>query len=199
MKLLMSLASPYARKCRVVLRETGLLARIDEVAVTTTPMATDPAVAAANPLGKIPALIRDDAPALYDSRVITRFLNDRAGANLYPTTRLWDVLTIEATADAIMDAALSITYELRFREPKQQSPDWMDAQWTKASRAVSALNDRWISHLKGPLDIGQIGTACALSYLDLRHDSRGWRTGNDTLAAWHAAFMARDSMVVTAA
>ncbi len=197
MKLLMSPASPYARKCRVVLRETGLLGKIEEVAVTTTPLATDASVAAANPLGKIPALVRDDAPALYDSRVITRFLNDRAHANLYPTARLWDVLTIEATADAIMDVAVGITYELRFREPAQQSPVWMDAQWGKVSRAVTALNDRWMSHLNGPLDIGQIDVACALSYLDLRHDGRGWRTGNDTLAAWHTVFMQRDSMAAT--
>ena len=53
------------------------------------------AFATANPLGKIPALIRDDGPAIYDSRVICRFLDDRSKAWLYPEARLWEVLSSE--------------------------------------------------------------------------------------------------------
>jgi glutathione S-transferase len=197
MKLLMSPASPFVRKVRVVLRELDLLDHVQEVNVTTTPLASDPAVIAANPTGKIPALVRDNGPAIYDSRVITRFLDDHAGGMLYPQARIWDILTLEATADAIMEAAVLMTYEARLRPEAQQSSDWVEAQWGKASRAISAINTRWMSHLNGPLDIGQIGVACALSYVDLRHDARGWRHGNDALAAWHADFMARDSMAQT--
>lgn len=199
MQLLMSPASPFARKCRVVLREAHLLDTVTEVNVATSPTATDPGVAAANPLGKIPALLRDHGPALYDSRVITRFLDDHAAANLYPKARLWEVLTLEATADGIMEAALAITYEGRMRPEAQQSPDWMDAQWAKAIRAIGAIETRWMSHLTGPLDMAQIGVACALSYIDLRHDARGWRTGHAALADWHAGFMTRDSMTATTA
>ena len=194
--LLSASASPFVRKVRVLLLETGQ----DDVAlqdVDTTPVATAPEVAAANPVGKIPALIRDDGPTIYDSRVITRFLDDLAGSNLYPQSRIWEILTLEATADAIMDAAVSMTYEMRLRSPEQQSPDWIEAQWGKASRAVAAVNNRWMSHLSGPLNIGQIGVGCALSYLDLRHDARNWRDGNVTLAAWHADWVQRDSMVAT--
>jgi glutathione S-transferase len=199
MKLLMSPASPFVRKVRVVLRELDLLDQVEEVVVTTTPLASDPAVVAANPTGKIPALLRDTGPALYDSRVITRFLNDHAAGSLYPQARIWDVLTLEATADAIMEAAVLMTYEARLRPESQQSSDWVEAQWGKASRTIAAVNARWMSHLHGPLDIGQIGVACALSYVDLRHDARGWRNGNDALSAWHADFMTRASMTATAA
>jgi glutathione S-transferase len=199
MKLLMSPASPFVRKVRVVLRELDLLDQVEEVVVTTTPLASDPAVVAANPTGKIPALLRDTGPALYDSRVITRFLNDHAAGSLYPQARIWDVLTLEATADAIMEAAVLMTYEARLRPESQQSSDWVEAQWGKASRTIAAVNARWMSHLHGPLDIGQIGVACALSYVDLRHDARGWRNGNDALSAWHTDFMTRDSMTATAA
>ena len=199
MKLLMSPASPFVRKVRVVLRELDLLDHVEEVSVTTTPLASDPAVVAANPTGKIPALVRDSGPAIYDSRVITRFLNDHAAGKLYPHARIWDVLTLEATADAIMDAAVSMAYEVRLRPEAQQSPDWIEAQWGKASRAIAAINTRWMSHLQGPLDMGQISVACALSYVDFRHDARGWRTGNDALANWHADFMMRDAMQATAA
>ena len=55
-----------------------------------------------------------------------------------------------------------------------------------------------MSHLSGPLNIGQIAVACALSYVDLRHDARNWRADNTALAKWHADFAARDSMVETA-
>ena len=198
MKLLMSPASPFARKCRVLLREANLLDTVEEVNVSTSPTATDPGVAAANPLGKIPALLRDHGPAIYDSRVITRFLNDHAGTDLYPSARLWEVLTLEATADGIMEAALSITYEMRMRPEAMQFATWMNAQWAKAKSGVDAIESRWMSHLTGPLDMGQIAVACALSYLDLRHDARGWRDGCPQLAAWHGRFMSRPAMQATA-
>lgn len=197
MQLLMSPASPFARKCRVAIRELGLTGAVAEQEVTTTAMASDPTVVAANPSGKIPALLRSDAATLYDSRVITRFLNDHAGGTLYPTTAPWEVLTLEATADAIMESAVLMTYEVRLRPEKEQSPAWIAAQWDKIDRTVTALDARWMGHLAGPLHIGQIAAACALSYLDLRHDARGWRNDRPALAQWHADFGQRDSMQAT--
>lgn len=199
MQLLISAASPFVRKARVVLREADLLDRVSEVAVTTTPFASAAEVVSANPMGKIPALTRPDGPALYDSRVITRYLDDLAGAGLYPQSRLWEILTLEATADAIMEATVAMSYEARLRPEAQQSPDWIEAQWEKAGRGIKTVNDRWMSHLSGPLNIGQIGMACALSYIDLRHDARGWRQGNDALASWHVEFAQRPSMLATQA
>ncbi|MDP5360372.1 MAG: glutathione S-transferase N-terminal domain-containing protein, partial [Paracoccaceae bacterium] len=78
MQLLISPASPFVRKVRVLLREADLLGAVEEVTVSTSPLNSAPEVVAANPLGKIPALIRADGPAIYDSRVITRFLDDHA-------------------------------------------------------------------------------------------------------------------------
>ncbi|MDP5085366.1 MAG: glutathione S-transferase [Yoonia sp.] len=197
MQLLISPASPFVRKVRVLLREADLLGTVEEVTVSTSPLNSAPEVVAANPLGKIPALIRADGPAIYDSRVITRFLDDHAGAGLYPQSRIWEILTLEATADAIMDATVAMSYETRLRPEAEQSKDWIEAQWGKAARGIAAVNSRWMSHLTGPLNIGQIAMACALSYIDLRHDARGWRDDNDALARWHADFSRRDSMVET--
>jgi len=194
--LLSSPASPFVRKVRVLLLETGQ----DDVAiqdVATTPVSTAAELAAANPVGKIPALIRDDGPAIYDSRVITRFLDARAKAGLYPDAHLWETLTLEATADGIMDAAVTITYEKRLRPEELWYHPWLDAQWEKIARALDALDTRWMSHLHGPLDMGQIAVGCALGYLDLRHDHKQWRKGRDALAAWEARFAERDSMRAT--
>jgi glutathione S-transferase len=193
MELLGSPASPFVRKCLVVLAETGQ----DDVIFTevaTTPMDTAAAAAAANPLGKIPSLIRDGGPTLYDSRVITRFLDHRAQAGLYPETRLWETLTLEATAEGIMDAAVTSVYEKRLRPEEFWYQPWLDAQWAKITRALDALESRWMSHLHGPLDMGQIAVACALGYLDFRHGANDWRKGRDGLAAWYEAFAERPSM-----
>lgn len=198
MKLVSAAASPFARKVHVLLHETGQTDDVEVRSVATTPLNTDAQVAAANPMGKIPALIRDDGPALYDSRVITRFLDDRAGAGLYPAGRLWETLTLEATADGIMDAAVLMTYEKRLRPPEFQSEDWLDAQWGKIAGAVAAVNSRWMSHLSGPLDMSHIAIASALAYLDFRHDDRKWRKGNDALDDWFAVFAERDSMKASA-
>lgn len=198
MQLLISPASPFVRKVRVLIREADMLERVEEITVSTTPMKSASEVIAANPIGKIPALLRPDGPAIYDSRVITRYLDDVAGAQLYPHSRIWEILTLEATADAIMDATVSMAYEKRLRPEAEQSADWVEAQWAKAARGIAAVNSRWMSHLTGPLNIGQIGMACALSYIDLRHDARGWRNDNAALAAWHATFSERDSMIATA-
>lgn len=194
MELIMSPPSPFARKARVLLRETDLIDRVEEVEVSSSPLTSAPEILAANPLAKIPALIRQDGPAIYDSRVITRYLDDMAESNLYPKGSLYEVLTLEATADGIMDVTVGMIYGQRFREDKV---DWTEAQWDKAARAIAAINNRWMSHLSGPLTMAQIATSCALAYIDLRHDSRNWRTGNDFLASWQAEFEARESMQTT--
>ena len=115
MKLIFSPASPFVRKVRVMVHEAGLLKRVEDVAVTTTALATDPAVRRANPLGKIPALILDNDQAIFDSRVICRYLDDLSCVGLYPADRLWDVLTLEALADGIMEAAVLMVYKTRLR------------------------------------------------------------------------------------
>jgi glutathione S-transferase len=192
-------ASPFCRKVQVVLRETGQADDVDVVFAVGHPLATEQMPLAQNPLGKIPCLVRDDGPAMYDSRVICRYLDARGNGGLYPTgQRLWDVLTLEATADGIMEAAVLMIYESRARPEEIRYPDWVDAQWDKIARALDALSARWMGHLNGPLHMGQIAVACALGYLDLRQPDRDWRRGHDALASWYEGFAARDSMKETA-
>ncbi len=198
MKLISSPLSPFVRKVRVLLLESGLADQVEVVDVTTTPLETDPQAAAANPLGKIPALVRLDGPAIHDSRGITRYLDQQAGGRFYPEARLWEVLTLEAIAEGIMEAALAMTYEARFRPEDMRYAPWVEGQWAKAARALDAVEGRWMSHLAGPLDMSHIALGCALGYLDFRHDVRGWRDGHPALEAWYAKMSARESMVKTA-
>lgn len=197
MQLFDNPASPFCRKVKVVLAETGQADEVTLVPAIGHPLDTGAMPLAQNPLGKIPALVRDDGPAIYDSRVICRYLDARAGGGLYPQARLWEALTLEATADGILEAAVLMVYESRCRPEGLRSEDWVEAQWAKIARSLDALEDRWMSHLAGPLDIGQIAVGCALGYLDFRHGGRGWRTGRPALAAWEETFGERPAMAAT--
>ncbi|SFD89864.1 glutathione S-transferase [Roseivivax sediminis] len=190
-------ASPFVRTVRVTLIETGLDRRTERREVGTNPMEPDSTLTAANPLGKIPALGRDDGPTLYDSRVICRYLDAQSGAGLYPQSRLWEVLTLEATAHGIMEAAVGMVYEGRFRPAEKVHEPWIEGQWQKAARALDSIDSLWVSHLSGKLTGAQIALGAALGYLDLRHAGRDWRAGRPALAAWERDFAERASMVAT--
>lgn len=200
LKLYHNPASPYVRKVRVILHETGQTGDVELVTVGGNPVDPGTMPVTQNPLGKIPALERASGCTLYDSRVICRFFDDRAKAGLYPAhgDRLWEVLTLEATADGIMDAAILTRYEALTRPEDKRFAPWADGQWAKVERALDVLEARWMGHLAGPLCAGQVATGCALGYLDFRFADRDWRRGRPALADWAAGFLARASMAATA-
>ena len=197
MKLIYSPASPFVRKTVILAHELDLMNQIELVPVATTALNTAEQAKSANPLGKIPALLRENDTSLFDSRVICRFLNDTAKGDMYPNDGFYDVLTLEALADGIMESAVSMVYEKRLRSEDQQSPDWVEAQWGKVTFALATLDQGKMPALTGTVNMGQIGVACALSYLDFRHDSRNWRQDHAQLSEWHATFCDRPSMRAT--
>jgi glutathione S-transferase len=198
MRLYSSATSPFVRKVLVVLHETGLIDEVELVPSGGTPVAPGTIPVERNPLGKLPTLERNDGTALYDSRVICRYLDDLGGGRLYPgKPRLWETLTLEATGDGMMEAAVLMIYEVRARPEAHRDGPWVESQWAKVARALDALEARWLSHLAGPLDAAQIAVGCALGYLDFRFDARGWRAGRPALAAWAARFAERPAMQAT--
>lgn len=198
MKLYHSPTTPFGRKVMVLILETGIGPQVEVVAATGTPLAPGTLPVSVNPLGKVPALMTDAGPVLYDSRVICRYLDDLTGAGLYGAApKLWDVLVLEATADGILDAAILMVYEVRLRPEDKRIPDWVEAQWAKVARSLDRLEADWTAHLSGSLDMGQIALACALGYLDFRHGVRDWRAGHPKLAEWQAGFARRPSMQAT--
>tara|TARA_R110002124_G_scaffold186786_1_gene354247 strand:- start:8505 stop:9119 length:615 start_codon:yes stop_codon:yes gene_type:complete len=192
--------SPYVRKVMILLMESGMSDQVELSAAMGTPVDPGTMPIGANPLGKIPALERPDGCTLYDSRVITRYLATLAtdGPAFYPDgPRLWEVLTLEATADGILDAAILMRYETALRPEAAQSSAWIEGQWSKVDRALDTLEARWMGHLSGPLCIGQIAVGCALGYLDFRHDARNWRATRPSLTDWYKRFSQRPSMQAT--
>jgi glutathione S-transferase len=198
MRLHYAPTSPFARKVVVALHEAGLVDRVELLRAEGTPLAPGTMPVVLNPLGKIPCLERPDGPALYDSRVICRYLDDLSGGRLYPgKPRLWEALTLEATADGIAEAMLAIVYEARLRPEEHRREEIVEAQWGKVVRALDAAEGRWMAYLAGPFDMAQAALGCALGYLDLRGAERDWRAGQPGLAAWAARVAERPSMAAT--
>lgn len=198
MRLYHSPTTPYGRKVMVMILEAGLQDRIEVVSATGSPLDPGTMPLERNPLGKIPALERDDGSAIYDSRVICRYLDATFATGLYPEApRLWDTLVLEATADGILDAALLMAYETRLRPEEKRFPDWVDAQWQKIDRALAMIETERKAQLSGPLDMAHLALGCALGYLDFRHAARQWRQGRPALAAWAETLAARPSMRAT--
>ena len=197
MKLVYSPPSPFVRKVTTLIHHVGLNNHIELINVKTTALSVAEEARAANPLGKIPVMILEDGNAMFDSRVITRYLDDFAGSNLYPQDKIYDILTLEALADGIMESAVSITYESKLRPQNEQSPSWMEAQWSKVLHAVKALDDGEFKAMDSGMNMGQIAVACALGYLDFRHNARQWRSGHSNLASWNDKMMKLPALIKT--
>tara|TARA_B100001248_G_scaffold99778_1_gene74159 strand:+ start:133 stop:738 length:606 start_codon:yes stop_codon:yes gene_type:complete len=197
MKLVYSPPSPFVRKVTTLIHHADLNDRIELINVKTTALSVAKEARAANPLGKIPVMILENGRAIFDSRVITRYLDEIAGSNLYPQEKIYDILTLEALADGIMESAVSITYEIKLRPDNEKSPSWMEAQWSKVLHAIKALDNGEFKAMDGEINMGQIALACALGYLDFRHDARDWRSGHSNLASWNDKLMKLPALIKT--
>ena len=197
MKLVYSPPSPFVRKVTTLIYHANLADRIELINVKTTALSVAEEARAANPLGKIPIMILEDGNAIFDSRVITRYLDNFAGSNLYPQDKIYDILTLEALADGIMESAVSITYESKLRPQNEQSPSWMEAQWSKGLHSIKALDDGEFKAMDGEMNMGQIAVACALGYLDFRHNARQWRLGHSNLASWNDKMIKLPALIKT--
>jgi len=199
MKLYSSTTSPYVRKVRVLARETGLAARIEEIPATVSPIARDEQVARANPLGKLPALILDDGTTLCDSPVICEYLDGlHSGRRLVPPPgpARWTALKLQAEGDGLLDAAILARYEMALRPEPLRWPEWVAGQKAKVAGVLDVL-ERDVDSLAGDLTIGGITIACALGYLDFRFADDAWRTARPKLAAWFAEISKRESLRTT--
>ena len=198
MQLLTSLGSPYARKARVLIHERGLGDQVTEV--PTKALENEPSHLAANPLGKIPALVLNDGTTLVDSRVLCEYLDGLgvAGRPLFPAAgpERWRALTLQALGDGICDAAVLLRLE-GLRPEAQRSPMWTE-RWTAAIDRTCARLNGDIGLLGGDLSIGQTAVAAGLDYVDFRHPDFGWAARYPVLSAWMRAITGRPSFQATA-
>ena len=199
MKLYHSPISPYARKARAVIAEKELSGLVDEILVDVY---ADPAdLVATNPLGRIPLLVTDEGLALFDSPVICAYLDAHPAGKGAPLTPLsgaerWQVMRGEAIGDGVMDIGLYLMTEKRKPED-EKSPTFTARRFGQLERTLDATYS-FIEQLPETFNLGHVAIACALGYLDFRHDEIGWRNGHDELAAWYAQIAMRPCLAATA-
>src|SRR5450432_1090811 len=120
MKLYYAKLSPYARRVRVLLRERGLLSRIDEIA--TAPWDSPAEFLAVNPTSKVPALMLDDGTTLTESALIATHLDGLGDvAPLLPGAVMTRLLHAWGLAEGLTAAAWLVVVEAR-RDEAQRSP-----------------------------------------------------------------------------
>jgi len=189
LKLLSNPLSPYGRKVKIAAAMKGLKDKIELVAIDTNPL-DNPEISRVNPLAKIPALV-DGGSTIFDSHVICEYLDGLAPSPvLFPKSgpERFKTLTLGALADGILDAALLLVYEKRFRPEEKWHAPWQQRQQGKIDRAVDYLEQnppRW----GASPDYGHLTLACALGYLDFRHEGK-WRDKHPKLVAWLDKFAA---------
>jgi glutathione S-transferase len=193
-----SYTSPYVRKVKVFLGETGLWPRVREV--YSNP-ADEAVLRPLNPLGKIPALELEDGSALFDSPVICAYLDSlHDGPRRLPDDPAahWRVRRGEALADGLADAA-NLRRNEALRDPASLiSRAFLDRQDLAIAQALLAL-DRDAARWRGeetPL-LDQIAAGGAVGYIVFRYGDLDWRSRCPALAAWWDVFSARDSMTAS--
>jgi glutathione S-transferase len=186
-KIFFSTTSPYAAKVRMAATHAGIA--FEGVPVDTGPqpkMLTD-----ANPLGKIPVLITDDGESVFDSRVITQWLNRESKSALFPRNpvKRTGAERLEALADGLTDCLLAYRYERHQRPEDKVHQPWLDRQWDKVERTLDFLNAN-PPGLPRKIHAGHIALRAALGYLELRFSGK-WERGRPRLKRWMARFDTR--------
>jgi glutathione S-transferase len=204
-KLFWTPASPFVRKVMVAAIETGLDNRI-EIHPTYWPhdWAThtvdfDPAFVAANPIGRIPALITEDGVALAESNWICTYLDsllDRPQLFPFSGKAHWEMLRLLAIADGAIEAMILRRAET-LRHPPERSDDFIAKQRDRIARCLDQIEIAMPLFADAAPDMRHIAAAIACSYMDFRYTQDDWRKGRAHLARWYKDFSQRPSMMRT--
>ncbi|WP_245451064.1 glutathione S-transferase N-terminal domain-containing protein [Borborobacter arsenicus] len=196
MRLLGSPTSPFVRKVRVLIHETGFEDRVLFDRIVPRDRGND--LREHNPLGKVPALVTGDGLSLLESSLICDWIcQELPGAGRFlPPHRRWAVLTTQALADGLLEAGLLMRSE-SLRPESEQSPDWIARQLERVQDTLANLGGN-MAWCQDEPDLGQIAVACALGWLEFRFPEVGWVADDSDLAGWYRDFATRQSMVSTA-
>lgn len=194
-QLLLTLTSPYARKCRMVAMEKGL----DLPISLEPPHAAGSRISALNPLVKIPALLLEDGEVIYDSRVIVQALELwQPQPALLPADahQRIQALRWEALADGVADAMVLVMME-RQKPAERQDAGWIERQSIKVRAGLQAFENAVMPQqflVGGQLSLADLAVVAACGYVGLRgpellaaagpalHDWLAWLQGRPSVA-----------------
>ena len=193
MKLFYNTASPYARKARILVRETGFLSSVEEV--LAIPVENLPDLVDANPLAQIPALVDDEGVRWTDSSLIAARLDALSGNRLSPQGEaLWAMRRVEVAASGLIEMLVKMVLE--FRRPEQyQSPFWLKRWEDNLMRGFAVIDKDCPS--PDTFDLATITLAIAGTYTTFRYPHLDWQAAAPKVAALTAELEKRDSFIAT--
>jgi glutathione S-transferase len=195
MKLFFTPTSPYARKIRILLREKGM--HCEEV----QPSLNDASLSALNPLGKVPTLVADDQAVMFDSVVISDYLElVQPEPRMIPVDR-WERVVVrkwEAISDGICDVLVTLVLEQRRPNDKQDSSLIVRGD-QKIVTALKHLDAEMAGHtfaLGNSFTLADAALIAAIGYVTLRRPQS--LSGLSSLRAYADKHFERSSVVSTA-
>ena len=168
-----------------------ILARLHGVEVEEIQPEKDGAngyVAGDNPLGKIPALEWQPGQYLFDSPVISEYLDSLAKAPILPADghsrhlNLWQ----HALGDGLADAVYNYRYEI-VRPEELHWNEMIKRHETAIVRSIETL-EKICAWLGGPWTYGNLAIITALDYASFRAGHLNWQGRAPKLAVWHSQF-----------
>jgi glutathione S-transferase len=142
--------SPYTRRVSITLKAYGLAFEQSDL----SGFGNRAEVRAANPLGRIPALVLDNGETLVDSAAIIDHLDEIVGRERALTPAAGAerraVLRVAALMMGACDKGLHAAYERNHHPPEKVHQPWIDdcmAQMTQALAAVEAMVEPGADHL----------------------------------------------------
>jgi glutathione S-transferase len=195
MKLFYTPIPNLIHKVQVVAIEAGLYDQIERI--PTNPFDRDFAHVAANPLSKVPTLLRDDGSSLYGGPAIYEYFDSlHEGPKMFPPDgeARWTALRHLAIGDGLFDTAVLRVVEMN-RPNEVLFQGALDRLTGTMTRCLDTLEGE--APTFAGFTIGLISIACALIYLDRQRATLegmvDWREGRSSLTAWSERFIDRPS------
>ena len=186
-KLFYSAGSPYARICRMALRESGLAKNVEEVETTLR----DPAAVMLpyNPVGRVPALLLEGGAVLTETTLVLSWF-DRMGSVLRMLPEDASGMAAYGRVLGLLDGIAVWNRELR-RPQHERSPGVIALEETRAGRLADAFERDVAAGGYAQVDAGFLALAAVLGYGERRHTIWRWREERPALSAWFSAAAAR--------
>ena len=196
MKLFGSPFSPYVRKVRVLLGEKNIPCEF----VIEDPWPAESKIPSMNPLGKVPVLQIGPDKFLFESVLVTHYLDHLDGKPLQPrdAALYWRAQWWQALGNGMLDASVARILETR-RPADKQMPEKIEREEARIARAFAAADHEFAggTFLAGnTFTLADLVMGVACQYVDLRYP-HDWRSRHPRLKQWFSGIAARASFVAT--
>ncbi len=195
MKLFFSPLPNYIHRVEIVAIEAGIYDDLE--IIPTVPWDSPAALLAANPLRKVPTLVRDDGVPMFGGPVIYEYMDSlHDGSKMFPASgdAKWNALRLFGLGEGLFDSADLRVVEVR-RPDGEKSLEAIERYQSAVLRGLDRLEQE-AADFQG-FHIGLISIAGLLMWIDWLMETRGgqedWRPNRPTLTTWYEKFIERPS------